>query len=226
MMATIGFVEDDEVIRENYSDLLREEGFDVFTADSSETARHLFATRSVDLMILDVSLNSERDAGFQLCAEFRHDDKDLPIIFLTSHDSEIDHISGLRVGADDYVSKGLSFAFLLVRIETLLRRVNELAKPDKSKTSSSQVYLDTNSLSISWKGQRVDLPLTQFWMVRELIESSDVCNPERLMQAAQITVEPNTIAAHIKSIRKRFKVIDSQFECIKTERGRGYRWLE
>lgn len=225
MGATIGFVEDDDVIRENYSDLLREEGYQVLTAESSSSARELFARNSVDLMILDISLGSETDAGYVLCSMFRQQNRQLPIIFLTSHDTELDHASGLRVGADDYLSKGTSFALLLVRIQTLLRRVNELSRHRES-VSDQTLIIDSDSLSISWSGCRVEMPLTQYWIVSELVESRAVCTPERLMRAANITVEPNTIAAHIKNIRARFRSIDQTFNCIRTERGRGYRWLD
>jgi len=224
--AKIGFVEDDDVIRDNYTEMLQEEGYQVLTADRSDAARGLFSEEQFDLVILDVSLGNEFDAGYRLCAELRQQQKDLPIIFLTSHDSEVDHISGLRVGADDYLSKGASFAFLLVRIQTLLRRAQEFASKSTKEGAESRLRIDSDALCMYWDDDRVELPLTQYWIVRELVESAEVCNANRLMKAAQITVEPNTITAHIKSIRRGFVAIDPDFTCIRTERGKGYRWLE
>ena len=226
MGANIAFVEDDEVIRENYSDMLREEGYEVSTASNRLAADEMFDAGTYDLAILDVSLGAEFDAGYQLCSKLRQRDKDLPIIFLTSHDSEIDHISGLRVGADDYLSKDSSFSFLLVRIQTLLRRVADISESKTTDKRSQSLELDPDSCSVYWRGERVDLTLTQFWMLREIFESKSVSSIDQLMKAANITVEPNTVIQHIKSIRRKFSEIDSSFSSIKTERGRGYRWLD
>lgn len=223
MRTRIGFVEDDDVLLENYSELLEEEGYAVIAATSSQEALEKFGKETVDLMILDVSLGKEHDAGYLLCAEFRRQQPELPIIFLTSHDSEIDHVSGLRVGADDYLSKGTSFQFLLVRIQTLLRRLAAL-QASAAAADDKPLRIDEKGLTVYWKGDRVDLPLTQYWILRELVCSQAVCDWQRLMQAANITVEPNTIAAHVKNIRNRFRSIDAGFSCIRTERAKGYRW--
>ncbi len=234
MLRKIVLVEDDDVIRENYTELLSDEGFDVKSFRNREEAMASFSQGLPDIAILDISLEQEREGGFQLCRYLRQKSPILPILFLTSHGSEIDKISGFRLGADDYLTKDISIEYLIVRIEALLRRFEtfnqqndtRLNSKDQSK-SHEQIVIDQDRLLIYWQNQPVELTLTQFWIVQELLkEPRQVKTYQQLMTAAKIYVEPNTITAHIKTIRSRFKAIDDQFTCIKTERGSGYRWLD
>lgn len=234
MLREIVLVEDDDVIRENYAELLSDEGFKVKTCRNREEAMVCFNQRLPDIAILDISLEEEREGGFQLCMYLRQVSPVLPILFLTSHGSEVDKISGFRLGADDYLTKDISIEYLIVRIEALLRRYATI-KNQNSATATSKVgdsktrkpYIDSDRLLVYWNSQAVELTLTQFWIVQELLtEPHQVKTYRQLMEAAKIYVEPNTITAHIKTIRNRFKVIDENFNCIKTERGAGYRWLD
>jgi two-component system OmpR family response regulator len=235
MRKRVLFVEDNDIVRQNYAELLTDEGFEVEAFPDRQAAFERAKESLPDLALLDISLDAERDGGFQLCAELRSLSARLPIIFLTSHDSEVDMISGMRLGADDYIVKDPDkLNYLVVRIEALLRRFEMLTNNERSGTVQphpkffvlDQLKIDKNKNLAYWKGQRVDLTLTQLWIVQDLAEhNGQVRNPEKLMVAAKITVEPNTVAAHIKSIRDRFKTIDSHFDCILTERGRGYRWV-
>jgi two-component system OmpR family response regulator len=228
-IATIGFVEDDLTIRENYSELLTDEGYEVRSHEGRVSAMDDFGRSCPDIVLIDVALGRERDGGYQLCSHLRARYPLLPIIFLTSFDSEIDKISGLRLGADDYLSKDTSTAYLLVRIETLLRRKAALQQGRDSgpqrQSVEAKLTIDKRRSVISWNGRDVELPLTQFWIVEDLITSGSVRTLEQLMRAGRIVVEPNTIAAHIKNIRRKFKEIDTDFDCIRTERGLGYRWV-
>lgn len=225
----IGFVEDDPVIRQNYCELLETEGYEVLCYDNRTDALDAFSGYCPDLLLIDVALGNERDGGFQLCKQIRTLYPVVPIVFLTSYDSDIDKISGLRLGADDYLSKDVSTMYLTVRIETLLRRTTAI-RDDLGETATEQVNLgkliiDDHQSSINWNGEELNLPLTQYWMVKELASSGQVRSPEQLMRAAKIVVEPNTIVAHIKSIRRKFTEIDKGFSGIRTERGLGYRWI-
>ncbi len=194
----------------------------------------LFSQELPDIAILDISLEQEREGGFQLCMYLRQKSPILPILFLTSHGSEIDKISGFRLGADDYLTKDISIEYLIVRIEALLRRFEKFNhqsftthKTEELSKRHEQIVIDQDRLLVHWKNQPVELTLTQFWIVEELLkEPRQVKTYQQLMVAAKIYVEPNTITAHIKTIRSRFKAIDDQFSCIKTERGNGYRWLD
>ncbi|MFW5444303.1 MAG: response regulator transcription factor, partial [Methylococcaceae bacterium] len=213
MLKKIVLVEDDDIIRENYTELLDDEGFEVKSFRNREEAMASFSQELPDIAILDISLEQEREGGFQLCMYLRQKSPILPILFLTSHGSEIDKISGFRLGADDYLTKDISIEYLIVRIDALLRRF-EIFKNQSVNTqnienntkSHQQIVIDQDRLLIYWKDQPVELTLTQFWIVQELLtEPRQVKTYQQLMTAAKIYVEPNTITAHIKTIRSRFK---------------------
>jgi len=232
MAKRLALVEDDDVLRANYADLLSRAGFSVAAYSDKEAALTAFAEALPDIVLLDIALGSERDAGFEICGELRRRSMTLPIVFLTSHDGDVDKISGLRLGADDYLTKDVSIDYLTVRIETLLRRLETLASAPSSANalrpvpSRSSLDIDDSVSRAWWQGTEVDLPLTQFWMLRELCRHpGQVISHAALMRAARIVVEPNTITAHVKAIRDAFRRIDPGFDCIRTERGRGYRWV-
>ncbi len=234
MRRRIAYVEDDDSTRRRYSRMLRDSGFDVTTYAGKEEALAGFRQELPDLALLDITHRDERDAGYQICTELRRISDELPIIFLTGHDGEIDRISGLRLGADDYITKDTSPEYLVIRIEALFRRLdairstyaNRPAADTPAADSSGEIRLDETYSAVYWKGTKVDMPLTHFWMVRELCSKPGQVRSHRdLMKAANLVVEPNTITAHVKSIRDSFTRIDSHFRCIKTERGRGYRWV-
>jgi two-component system, OmpR family, response regulator len=226
----IALVEDNDTVRANYQELLESAGFVVTAHATKASALAAFAARLPDLALLDVTLGHERDAGFEICAELRRRSNTVPIIFLSGHDGEIDKISGMRLGADDYVTKDVSFEHLLVRIEALFRRISAhsgrypaLSAAEEAKPS---LHFDAGASTVSWGGRPVDLTLTQVWIVQALHQHpGKALSHDQLMRAAQIVVEPNTVAAHVKSIRDRFRQLDPQFDCIRTERGRGYRWV-
>ena len=222
------FVEDDAVVRDNYAELLTDEGFNVIAfADRQSALQHASKTLP-DLALLDISLRGERDGGFHLCADLRRLSPQLPIIFLTSHDSARDKISGIRLVADDYLTKDISVDYLVIRIEALLKRFETLTKTAAgSKQSAEEVLrIDEEQQALYWRQRKVELTLAQFWITKTLaLNPGQAKNAGQLMRAANILVEPNTIAAHIKSIRARFRAIDPTFNCIRTERSMGYRWM-
>ncbi len=234
MSIKIAFVEDDEIIRNNYSEILTDEGFEVVVFSNRQEAMNYFQTALPDIAILDVGLQEERDGGFRLCSDLRRLAPKLPIIFLTSRDDEIDRISGLRLGADDYIMKDASINFLMVRIEALFHRIEVITQREPPELKIEQDHselgalrLDRKLLKAAWKNTPLDLSLTQFWILCELVTNpGEVKTCDKLMHAAHICVEPNTITAHIKMIRSRFRDIDGDFDCIKTERSAGYRWLD
>lgn len=230
MKRRIAYVEDKDHTRAAYARSLREEGFEVAEYASKEAAIAAFRRELPDLALLDVAHEGDREAGYQICTELRRLSSDLPIIFLTHRDGEIDRISGLRLGADDYISKHASVEYIVIRIETLIRRLEAVRNAGAGQRVSSDrsggIELDEVYSTVFWKGSRVEMPLTHFWMVRDLCtHPGEVRNHRELMKAASIVVEPNTIAAHVKAIRRTFTRVDAGFECIRTERGRGYRWV-
>jgi two-component system OmpR family response regulator len=235
MRRRIAYVEDKEAVRDNYANRLRQEGFDVTTYASKDAAIAGLISNPPDLALLDVSHADDREAGYDICRQLRQVSSAVPIIFLTHRSSDIDRISGLRVGADDYISKEESLEYLVVRIETLFRRLDALRSAytlevsdvtDHSTDRSAGIELDEIHSLVHWNGTRINLPLTQYWIVRELCNHPGQVRSHRdLMKACNLVVEPNTITAHVKAIRDSFRGADPGFQCIKTERGRGYRWV-
>jgi two-component system, OmpR family, response regulator len=239
-MGGILFVEDDPLIRENLSELLRDEGFrvDAF-ADTAAALAHCDAAPLPEAALLDITLGAEREGGFELCQALRRRSALLPIVFLTSHDRDLERISGLRLGADDYLTKDESLDFIVARLHALLARHRALMRaasdanggaPNRGPAGRLQrgdLEIDLETHTATWRGERLRLTLTQAWMLRALAEhAGQAQTPAALMRAARITVESNTIAAHIKHIRDAFRAIDPGFDAIRTERGAGYRWVD
>lgn len=230
MAKTIGFVEDDEVLRLNYQDLLESDGYQVLSFSNYANAKDTLLEQQLDLVILDVGLGKDKEGGFKLCKVLREKFPALPIIFLTSH-TELDFQSkGWRYGADDYVTKDTAIELVLLRIRTLLRRVQSFQQAgldDKAMPDKTHLVVNDSQLTASWHGAKLDISLTQFWILKEIYEQGGkAADYEQLQKSANIVVEPNTIAAHIKLIRQAFCKIDPDFTFIATERGRGYRWLQ
>jgi two-component system, OmpR family, response regulator len=232
-MRRVLLVEDDEILRRNYAALLGAHRLAVCACASKSEAMAAFKREAFDVVVLDVSLGDEYEAGFDLCQRFREQRKTTPIICLTERDEDADRISGLRLGADDYLSKTISSAFLVARINALIRRVETLlagadeAATAPSKGSSSRLRVDERLSRAYWLESPLDLSLTQYWILKDLFShSGDVRSTTDLMRAANITVQPNTIVVHIKAIREAIQKITPNFSCIKSERARGYRWVD
>jgi len=153
----------------------------------------------------------------------------VPIIFLTARDSDLDIISGLRLGADDYLTKDISLPNLCARVAALFRRMNALtASPAVDDVlQRGPLSIDMNRFTVDWNQQRVDLTLTELWMVHTLAKHpGHVKNRDQLMEEARIVVDDATITSHVKRIRNKFIKVDAHFNGIETVYGMGYRWLE
>jgi len=151
-------------------------------------------------------------------------------VFLTSHSSDVDKISGMRLGADDYIVKDTSTEYLVIRIRSLLARVQALlgqtASPSMASSTLGELRVDTKLMAVRYGDRLVDLSLTQFWIVQALVSASPtILSHDQLMQSANLDVEANTIVAHVRAIRSKFKELDPTFEHLRTERGIGYRWI-
>jgi two-component system OmpR family response regulator len=228
MSKRIAIVEDEKAIRENYAAAFRREGYAVDVFEARQPALDAFEGRLPDLVVIDINLKDDVEGGFELCRELRSRSADLPIIFLTARDSEFDAVSGLRLGADDYLTKDISLPHLMARIAALFRRLDAMQKPsgDKSSLTRGDLELDIDRMTVRWKDAAVGLTLTEFWMVHALARyPGHVKNRQQLMDAAQAVLDDNTITSHIKRIRRKFLAIDESFDAIETVYGMGYRWL-
>lgn len=227
MAKRIAIVEDDAAIRANYSEALRKHGYEVAAFSDRPEALAAFRIRLPDLAVIDIGLGEENEGGFALCRELRAMSSQLPIIFLTARDSDFDIVSGLRIGADDYLTKDISLPHLLARIAALFRRMEALreTQPQEDILERGPLHLDLKRFVASWKGKPVDLTLTEFWMVHTLVKfPGHVKNREQLMSEANIVVDDSTITSHIKRIRRKFIAVDPSFDHIATVYGMGYRW--
>jgi two-component system, OmpR family, response regulator ChvI len=232
MPQTIALVDDDRNILTSVAMTLESEGFTVRTfSDGAEALRGL-AAQPVDLAILDIKM--PRMDGMELLERLRKQ-SDLPVIFLTSKDDEVDELMGLRMGADDYIKKPFSQRLLIERIRALLRR-KSLGKADPSAAPHPEVIqrddllLDPARHVCSWKQRNVDLTVTEFLLLKALAQRpGHVKSRDQLMDAAygeNIYVDDRTIDSHIKRLRKKFKQVDTEFNEIETLYGVGYRYRE
>ncbi|MEC4724339.1 proteobacterial dedicated sortase system response regulator [Shewanella sp. D64] len=226
-MKRIAIVEDEAAIRENYKEVLQQQGYSVQAYANRPSAMQAFTTRLPDLAIIDIGLEDEIDGGFALCQSLRAMSSNLPIIFLTARDSDFDTVCGLRLGADDYLSKDVSFPHLIARLAALFRRAELQGKSLEIENllERGSLTIDANRMQVYWNMAPIELTVTEFWMVHALAKHpGHVKNRQALMQEAKIYVDDSTITSHVKRIRKKFIAQDSEFDCIDTVYGMGYRW--
>jgi two-component system OmpR family response regulator len=167
------------------------------------------------------------EGGFELCRELRSLSRVLPIMFLTARDSDLDVISGLRLGADDYLTKDISLPHLMARIVALFRRVEMLSGQQSKDTwlKCGALSLSAERMEVQWGGQAVPLTVTELWIVHSLARRpGSVRSRQQLMDDANILVDDQTITSHIKRIRRKLKATDESFDKLDTVYGAGYRW--
>ena len=228
MSRHIVIVEDEQAIAQNYCDALSRQGYKVTHYSNRQDALAAFNTRLPDLAIIDIGLGDDVEGGFELCRDLRARSPELPIMFLTARDSEFDVVSGLRLGADDYLTKDISQVHMLARITALFRRVDSLRAPIQKETElvRGKLTLNMDRMSALWENNTIDLTITELWIVHSLaLHPGHVKNRQQLMDAANVVLDDNTITSHIKRIRKKFAEVDKEFNCIQTAYGMGYRWV-
>ncbi len=227
MAKNIVIVEDEPVIRDNYQEMLLRQGYQVTAYGTKSEAEEAFKQSLPDLVLLDIGLDDEIEGGFDLCRQLRQQSESLPIIFLTARDNDLDTISGLRLGADDYLTKDISLPHLSARISALFRRIkalNQQSNEDKLLTIN-KLTLNLERLEVQWDKQLIELSLTEFWMIYSLVKHpGHVKSREQLMTDASTVVDDSTITSHIKRMRQKFMLLDKEFNCIETIYGAGYRW--
>jgi two-component system OmpR family response regulator len=229
MAYRLAVIEDDELLRQNYADTFSRQGYQVDAYANRIEAQEVFQSRLPDLAIIDIGLGDEVDGGFALCQWLRQKSRAMPIIFLSARDDDIDIVSGLRMGADDYLTKDISLPHLVARVAALFGRIEALNASIESAddiVTQGDLVIDRLRLVCQWKGQVVELTLTEFWMVYALAKrAGHVKSRDQLMQESQMVVDENTITSHIKRIRRKFTESDPDFDCIDTVYGMGYRWV-
>lgn len=233
MTHTIALVDDDRNILTSVSMALEAEGFTVRTYGDGEEGYKGIAADPPDLAVLDIKM--PRMDGMELLEKIREKSA-LPVIFLTSKDDEIDEVLGLRMGADDYITKPFSQRLLIARIRALLRRESLRGAPEV-KTGGADATIVQGSLVLddsrhvcSWKGTEVDLTVTEYLLLKALAQRPGIVkNRDQLIDMAygeNIFVDDRTIDSHIKRVRKKFRDVDPDFAQIETLYGVGYKYRE
>ena len=228
MAERIALVDDDQNILTSVSLALEADGFEVETYSDGEQGLNGISRRPPDLVILDIKM--PRLDGMEVLEKIRKK-SNLPVIFLTSKDDEVDEALGLRIGADDYIKKPFSQRLLIERVKAILRRVNlnDDTSPD-SIIVRGELIMDSSRHSTQWKGYDVKLTVTEFLILKDLSQRSGLVKTrDQLMDAAYgetIYVDDRTIDSHIKRLRKKFRLVDKKFDQIETLYGVGYRYCE
>jgi two-component system OmpR family response regulator len=229
---TIAIVEDDAEQRSYYAEALRSHDYYVVEYDDRQSAQTAFESGLPDLAILDITLKAEVGGGYEVCRYLKDRDAGLPVIFLTSRGDELDKIYGLQLGAWDYQTKPVSLDFLIVRIESffqikkLANDAGDVASNKIHQKKSGNLVINSKSMQCFWQGEEVNLTPTEFSILAAMVEAEEAVSIDELIRAThQGVVEDNTINTHILHVRKKFKKIDADFQCIKTRYGFGYQWL-
>jgi two-component system response regulator ChvI len=233
-MATIALVDDDKNILASVTMLLEQEGYHVRSYTDGASALTALTATPPDLAILDIKM--PRMDGMEVLRRLRQT-MEIPVIFLTSKDEEIDELMGLNAGADDYIRKPFSQRLLLERVKAVLRRAEGKAlgpQPQagegKQSMARGKLTLDPLRHECTWDGKPVRLTVTEFLILQSLaLRPGFVKSRDNLMDAAyddQVYVDDRTIDSHIKRLRKKFKAVDDEFDSIETLYGVGYRYKE
>ncbi|MBN2535052.1 MAG: response regulator [Spirochaetales bacterium] len=225
---SVAIVDDEENIRETVSYALKKEGYTPLPFADGISAWKAFQVKLPDLVILDIIMPLMD--GLELCRKIRSISEKLPLIFLTSKDDELDRILGLEIGGDDYLCKPFSMRELMARVKVLFRRISyqggTIAEEDILMYGN--LRLNLQCYTVEWNGINIPLTVTEFMLLRSLTTYPGyVKNRDQLMKEAypnNTFVSDRTIDSHIKRLRQKFLQVDSEFSCIETVYGLGYRY--
>jgi len=228
-MVKICLIDDDQNILASLSLALKSEKFDVETYSDGIVGLEALKDNNFDIAILDIKM--PRLDGLEVLQKLRNS-SDIPVIFLTSKDDEIDQLLGLKMGADDYITKPFSQKLLIERVKVILKRTSFSSKENQINNDSliqrGNLLLNMDRHECHWKDERIKLTVTEFLLLENLVNRPGyVKNRDQLMSAAysdDLYVDDRTIDSHIKRIRRKFKAIDKDFNSIETLYGVGYRF--
>ncbi|WP_159712872.1 response regulator transcription factor [Sphingomonas sp. AX6] len=232
MTATIALVDDDRNILTSVSIALQAEGFLTRVYSDGETALKAFGENPPDLAVLDIKM--PRMDGLEMLRRLREKSQ-IPVIFLTSKDDELDEALGLAMGADDYIAKPFSQRLLIARIRAILRRTDANIRTGENGDAEPAAVIERGKLMmdparhrVTWGGDAVTFTVTEFMILETLAQRPGVVKSRnQLMDAAyqdDIYVDDRTIDSHIKRVRRKFRQVDPSFDAIETLYGAGYRF--
>ena len=233
MKNNVFLIDDDKNILTSISMLLENEGYKVSTFSDGESGLKAILENSPDIAVVDIKM--PRLDGIELLKKLRRT-SNIPVIFLTSKDTEIDELLGLKVGADDYITKPFSQNILVERIRILIKRteLKNIKKNninDRNSIKEGSIFLDTEKYMCKWKNKTVNLTVTEFLLIKSLVENvGAVKSRNQLIVSAfgenKENIDDRSIDHHFKRIRKKFKIADSNFNSIVTIYGGGYKFSE
>ena len=234
MKNNVFLIDDDKNILASISMLLENEGYKVSTFSDGESGLKAILENSPDIAVVDIKM--PRLDGIELLKKLRRT-SNMPVIFLTSKDTEIDELLGLKIGADDYITKPFSQNVLMERIRILIKRteLKNIKKKDniddKNSIKEGNIFLDTEKYMCKWKNKTVNLTVTEFLLIKSLVKNAGaVKSRDQLIVSAfgedKENIDDRSIDHHFKRIRKKFKIADNNFNSIVTIYGGGYKFSE
>ena len=233
MKKSVFLIDDDKNILTSVSMLLETEGYKVRTFSDGESGLKAILENNPDIAVVDIKM--PRLDGIELLKQLRKT-SDIPVIFLTSKDTEIDELLGLKIGADDYITKPFSQKILIERIRILIKRdelknIKKSKIDDKSSLKIGNILLDTEKYMCKWKNKSVNLTVTEFLLIKSLVKNiGAVKSRDQLINSAfgeeKENIDDRSIDHHFKRIRKKFKGVDKSFNSIITVYGGGYKFSE
>ena len=234
MKNNVFLIDDDKNILTSISMLLENEGYKVSTFSDGESGLKAILENSPDIAVVDIKM--PRLDGIELLKKLRRT-SNMPVIFLTSKDTEIDELLGLKVGADDYITKPFSQNILMERIRILIKRteLKNIKKKDniddRNSIKEGNIFLDTEKYMCKWKNKTINLTVTEFLLIKSLVENvGAVKSRDQLIVSAfgedKENIDDRSIDHHFKRIRKKFKSADNDFNSIVTIYGGGYKFSE
>ncbi|MFW5688445.1 MAG: response regulator transcription factor [Spirochaetota bacterium] len=229
---TVGVVDDETGVREAVSLALEESGYSVASFRDGAEAWSAWQESLPDIAVLDIIM--PRMDGLELCRRLRARSLELPVIFLSSKDEEVDRVVGLELGADDYLCKPFSVRELVARVRALERRLRfsgrDAADDRTDSIVSGSLRLDPDAIRVWWDGSLVPLTVTEFRLLETLVRNRGaVLSREQLLEAAypdDVYVTERSIDSHVRRIRKKFEERGRPIEEITAVYGAGYRYQE
>ena len=219
-MPHILIVEDEAAIADTLIFALQGDGHSTEWVTLGSAALEQQRQRPADLIILDIGLPDIN--GFETCRQLRRF-SEVPVMFLSARDGEIDRVVGLEIGADDYVVKPFSPREVAARVRAILKRMTPRSEPEAPETPFS---IDSQRLQISYRGQSLTLTRHEFRLLQCLLEQPErVFSREQLLDATGVPAEAGyerNVDSHIKSLRAKLRTVQADAEPIQTYRGLGY----
>jgi len=225
VMTQILLVEDDGALAMGIEFTLKEEGYKIYIADTLQKGKELYQQQSFDLIVLDINLPD--GSGYELCRHIRTT-SDVPIIFLTALDEEVNVVLGLDIGGDDYITKPFRVRELLSRIKALLRRTAPNSKTD-TILKSGHLIVNTSTAQVTKNQEEINLTALEYKLLLTFLHNS-----KKVLQREQILgliidgeesfFDENTLSVYIKRLREKIEDNPKQPQYILTKRGLGYMW--